>query len=53
MCPRPCLSYCPAFGAKRVFFEEQSVANIAMARHLGRGVSSASTEALLAIASNG
>jgi KamA family protein len=43
----------PAFGAKKFFFEEDSVADIAIARHSGRHVSGTSTAPALAIASNG
>ncbi|MEX3955437.1 KamA family radical SAM protein [Trinickia sp. EG282A] len=43
----------PAFGAKKFFFEEESVASIAIARHSGRHLSSASSEPAFAIASNG
>lgn len=43
----------PAFGAKKFFFEEESVADIAIARHSSHHVSRASTEPALAIASNG
>ena len=43
----------PAFGAKKFFFEEDSVADIAIARHSSRHVSGASTAPALAIASNG
>lgn len=42
----------PAFGAKKFFFDNESVASIEVARHAGRHVS-VSTEPALAVASNG